>query len=166
MSAGGSPYEAKAFLVLAKNSDRVLQEKKDTDEPIFEYRIALNKKSYSQGEDIKFNLQVTNTSIYQQAIWIDGGSYPVGNGLELYDENKVSQIENCYAHLVSRALYSSEEVELLKTRLQPQEKFSKTYTLSQVVRFTNRPLKPGNYALIYKANEHHSNTCYFEIITP
>ena len=72
-------------MVLAKNSDRVLQEKKDTDEHIFEYRIALNKKSYSQGEDIKFNLQVTNTSIYQQAIWIDGGSYPVGNGLELYD---------------------------------------------------------------------------------
>ena len=47
MSAGGSPYEAKAFLVLAKNSDRVLQEKKETHEPIFEYRIALNKKSYT-----------------------------------------------------------------------------------------------------------------------
>jgi hypothetical protein len=147
-----------------ENTPQNISEKSfDLDGPLLEYQLSLDKTIFSIGEPIEYTLSVFNHSSRDTSIWIDGGRYPIGSALKLFNSKNVSQVENYYSFL-SSSLYTMEEVEAKKTLIRSGGKFEKKYTLTSTVKIVGQELPPDDYYLIYDTGDHFSETVYFTIV--
>lgn len=110
-----------------------------------QFQISTDKVIYSPQESIKVTIRAKNTTDHLLKIWIDGGDYPIGTDLKLFNAQGNSMVEQYWSFLSSNA-YFAEEVEALETMLKPGQEFKKTYRLDAIVRLKEE-LISGTYCL-------------------